>query len=193
MATKRIKKSDIYGGSTYPDEKKYYQFMDQERKDSKKQEKMKIGEGDTVKFTKPRKNEYDEWNSKMYVNGKVYRPAEIFASDKEDAQIQIDNAKAIYKKHGATILEDVETSKNVLREDIMQLSGANVIEEAMTEYDNKDIVDLIDFVKFVNYHKNMIIRTESSNLKKDFEMYLADALTAIKNIKELARKSGDRV
>jgi hypothetical protein len=123
MAIKKIKKSDIYGGSTYPDEKKYYKYMDQEMKESKKQEKMKIGEGDTVKFTKPRKNEYDEWNAKMYVNGKVYRPAEIFADSKEDAQAQIDNAKAIYKKHGATILESVKTSKNLLREDILKLSG----------------------------------------------------------------------
>ena len=125
---KEIKKSDIYGGSTYPDQKKHKQYLDQEEKKSNKQDKTPVKSGDTVKFTKPRKNEYGEWGVRVYVNGKVFRPAEIFADSKEDAIGQVNYAKEMYRKKGVEITESV----NPLREMIIEMAG--VLEEAKDDY-----------------------------------------------------------
>lgn len=133
MAKKEIKKSDIYGGSTYPDKEIYRKYSEQEEKKSKKQEKTPVKSGDNVKFTKPKKNEYGEWNVKVYVNGKAYKPAEIFADSKEDALGQIEDAKKIYKKNGVTITEEVKTVKNILREEILEMVG--ILSERKGDYE----------------------------------------------------------
>lgn len=99
--------------------------------DYDKQDKQKVGEGDEVKFTKPKKNEDGEWNIKVYVNGKNYKPAEIFADSKEDAVLQAKDARKLYKEKGAIIsggtkekeVEDETEDEGSLKEEILKLSG----------------------------------------------------------------------
>lgn len=75
-----------------------------------------------------------------------------------------------------------------LKEETKQIA----LKESMTEYDNMDVMELIEFVRFMNNTKGHLINPKASNkAKKDFEMYLDYAMKAVENIKQLARKSGD--
>lgn len=107
--------------------------------DYDKQDKQKIGKGDEVRATKPKKDKYGEWNAKIFVNGKNYKPAEIFADSEEDAKQQVRDAIEGYRKKGATIYgekkkdeddfddeetdDDEEIEESTLREEIRKLSG----------------------------------------------------------------------
>jgi hypothetical protein len=117
MAKKPLKKSEVY------DEKSYFKYMNQEEKKAKQQSKVGIKAGDTVRFTKPRKNEYGEWVVKVYVNGKVYLPGEIFATDKQEALDTIEDSTRRFKERGITVITDTPAVKNPLREEILEMSG----------------------------------------------------------------------
>lgn len=110
--------------------------------DYEKQDKQKIGKGDTVRITKARKNEEGEWNVKIFVNGKNYKPAEIFADSKDDAELQAKDAKDLYKRKGATVIgekgsakkeekEEPDFEEPSLKEEILALSGVVLSEEKM--------------------------------------------------------------
>lgn len=95
--------------------------------------------------------------------------------------------------------EDLDENVFSLRESILELSGVLeeetnkiTLKESMTEYDNMDVMDLIELARFMNNTKGHLVNPQASNkTKKDFEMYLADAMKAVENIKQLSKKSGD--
>lgn len=97
--------------------------------DYEKQDKQKIGKGDTVRITKARKNEEGEWNVKIFVNGKNYKPAEIFADSKDDAELQAKDAKNIYKKNGATVIGEKGSAKDEDEDD--DIEGPSLKEEIL--------------------------------------------------------------
>lgn len=82
----------------------------------------------------------------------------------------------------------VSNMLTTLKEETKQIT----LKESMTEYDNMDVMDLIEFARFMNNTKGHLVNPQASNkTKKDFEMYLADAMKAVENIKQLSKKSGD--